>query len=189
MSLITLILCLISISSQLCFGDFIRSIYSPSTIPIIHTLPSSLPPLAILHHPFPTAWFSFLTQHIRSMHAWPPSLSRTHRQTHAPIFVKLIPPCLHGRAWPHEAAIPPSHPCNIHANTHISIPISMPIPPLAIFSSLQPRIHHHSHLHVHGSSSVAGERAAAKQAFRSPRTSPEPPLEYGAAASVRSASL
>ena len=96
------------------------------------------------------------------------------------------PPML---AWPHEAAIAPSQPCNIHANTHLSIPISTPIPPLATFFSLCPRIHHHSHLHARESSSVAGERAAAKQAFHSPRTSPELFLGFGAAASVRSASL
>ena len=95
-----------------------RGICSHSTIPIINTLPSSLPSLTTLHHPFPTAWLSFLTQRIRSIHAWPPSLPRTHLQTHAPIFVKLIPPCLHGRAWPHGAAITPSQPCNIHVNTH-----------------------------------------------------------------------
>ena len=60
-----------------------RGICSHSTIPIINTLPSSLPPLTTLHHPFPTAGLSFLTQRIRSIHAWPPSLPRTHLQTHA----------------------------------------------------------------------------------------------------------
>ena len=42
--------------------------------------------------------------------------------THAPTFVRLPPPpppCWHGRAWSGEAAITPSRPRGIHANTHL----------------------------------------------------------------------
>ena len=120
------------------------------------------------------------------MHAWLPSLPHTHLHTHAPIFVKLIPPCLHG-----HTKLPSLHP---NPATSMQAPIfpypspcpSYPSPP---FFSLRPRIHHHSHLHARESSSVAGERATAKQAFHSPQTSPEPPLGFSAAASVRGASL
>ena len=58
-----------------------------------------------------------------------------------PIFIPILqyssssfPPCLHGRAWPHKVFVTPSQPCNIHVNTHLSIPIFMQIPPLTTFS-------------------------------------------------------
>ena len=151
-----------------------HGICSHSTIPIINTLPSSLPPLTTLHHPFPTAGLSFLTQRIRSIHAWPPSLPRTHLQTHACM-------AMHG-----HTKLPSLHP---NPATSMQAPISMPILPLATFFSLRPRIHHHPHLHARESSSVAGKRAAAKQAFHSSQTSPELFLGFCAAASVRGASL
>ena len=96
----------------------------------------------------------FLSHSAHKKHACMAAFTSPHPSSYPCSNIRQAhPPML---AWPHEAAIAPSQPCNIHANTHLSIPISMPIPPLATFLFSMPAYHHHSHLHARKSSSVAG---------------------------------
>ena len=75
------------------------------------------------------------------MHAWLPSLPHTHLHTHAPIFVKLIPPCLHG-----HTKLPSLHP---NPATSMQTPIfpypsprqSHPSPPFFLYARVSTITH------------------------------------------------